>query len=90
MEWISVKDRPLYENTPNGWVATKDGDRSGGFIAALQYFDSKKKRHEWWIRHCILEDFTGLCVVGDDCNEEAGWTIDAVSHWMPLPEPPKQ
>lgn len=80
MEWISVDDRPLIDQSPIGWGATVDGDKE--FIAAVP------TNHGWWIRHCVLQDETGLCVVGDDDNDPAGWSIEDVTHWMPLPEPP--
>lgn len=93
MEWISTKDRPLIEpEAVGGWIATVDGDKE--FIAAVPYiYDDASLNspvEKWWIRHCVLEDGTGLCVVGDDDNEPAGWQIEEVTHWMPLPEPPKE
>jgi hypothetical protein len=85
--WISVEDRPLFINTPHGWKCTEDGERE--FIAALPYSDSKRPNEElWWIRHCVVVDSTGLCVVTDDDTEPAGWNLEDVTHWMPLPAPP--
>jgi len=41
MEWISVKDRPLYEiDNAGNWICTKDGDNE--FIAAVPYVDTKR------------------------------------------------
>lgn len=82
MEWISVNKRPLYEKTTSGWQCTEDGDKE--FLAAI------KESSGWWIRHCVVEDRTGLCVVGDAENEPAGYELEDVQYWMPLPEPPKQ
>lgn len=86
--WHSVEDRPLFTKDERGnWICTEDGD--GEFIAALPYNDSKRPNEDlWWIRHCVVEDETGLCVVGDDYNEPAGWNLEDVTHWMPMPSPP--
>lgn len=84
MNWHSVKYRPLIRQSQNGWVATEDGDKE--FLAALQYFNSTDKKLYWWIRHCVLQDGE-LYVVGDDDNEPAGWTVDAVEFWTHI-EPP--
>lgn len=79
--WHSVKDRPLLTKNERGhWVCTEDGDKE--FIAALE------TNKGWWIRHCVVEYETGLCVVGDDYNEPAGWELQDVTHWMPMPSPP--
>ena len=86
--WHSVEDRPLFTKDERGyWICTEDGD--GEFIAALPYNDSKRPNEDlWWVRHCVVEDETGLCVVGDDDNEPAGWELEDVTHWMPMPSPP--
>jgi hypothetical protein len=76
--WHSVEDRPLFTKDERGnRVCTEDKE----FIAALEI----NKR--WWIRHCVVDE-TGLCVVGDDNNEPAGWNLEDVTHWMPMPSPP--
>lgn len=86
--WHSVVDRPLYTKDERGhWVCTEDGNNE--FIAALPYNDKKRPNEDlWWIRHCVVEDVYGLCVVGDDCNEPAGWELEDVTHWMPWVSPP--
>jgi len=89
MEWISVKDRPLFTEDGRGnWICTDDGDAE--FIAAVPYKDTERPNETlWWIKHCVVEDAIGLCIVGDFYNELAGWLLDDVTHWMPIPEPPK-
>jgi hypothetical protein len=85
--WHSVSDRPLFTETERGWVCTDDGD--GEFIAAVPYGDKRHPGKEmWWIQHCVVEDETGLCVVGDGWNEPAGYSIEDVTHWMPWPSSP--
>lgn len=86
--WHSVENRPLVTKNERGhWICTEDGD--GEFIAALPYRNSKRPNEVlWWIRHCVVEAETGLCVVGDDYNVPAGWDLEDVTHWMPLPSPP--
>lgn len=88
MNWINILDRPLItRNERNEWECTNDGMKE--FIAAVPYFLSTCPGIQlWWIRLCIIEDETGLCVVGDDDNEPAGWTIDDVTHYIHLPVAP--
>lgn len=82
-EWIRVEDRPLFIIDENGnWTCTKDGNQE--IIAAVE------TNKGWWIKHCIIEDAIGLCVVGDMDNEPAGWDMTDITHWMPLPKPPKE
>lgn len=87
-KWISVDERPLFTKDEKGiWTCTEDGD--GEFFAAVPYNDVKRPKEElWWIRHCVVEDEIGLCVVGDDDIEPAGWDLEDVTHWMPLPKSP--
>ncbi len=90
-KWISVEDRPLYTKDEKGnWTCTEDGNKE--FIAAVPYNDSKKPNENnlWWIRHCVIVDVFGLCVVGDTDNEPAGWQLEDITHWQPLPELPNQ
>lgn len=86
--WISVEDRPLFKKHDDSLIIiTEDGEKE--FLAAVPYKDKQKPMEDlWWIRHCIIEE-SGLCVVGDDINEPAGWELEDVTHWQPLPAPPK-
>jgi hypothetical protein len=84
--WISVEERPLVIQTSLGWEATEEGN--GEFLAAVPYHNQKDGKDHWWIRHCVLEDEIGLCVVGDMDNEPAGWQTTDVTHYWPLPLPP--
>jgi hypothetical protein len=87
-EWISVKERPLVTYDELGrWVCTADGEQD--FLAALLVHDTNTGKDAWWIRHCIIEDKSGLCVVGEYDNEPAGWEIEDVEFFQPLPIPPK-
>lgn len=88
--WIPVTETPLYTLDSRGnWECTEMGNKD--FIAAVPYEDSNKPNEDlWWIRHCVVEDEIGLCVVGDDSNEPAGWSLEDVTHWQPLPNPPKK
>ncbi len=83
-EWFSVKERPLFTKDEKGyWTCTKDGDTE--FIAAVQYNDNTQPgKTFWWIHHCVIEDETGLCVVGEDGNEPAGWQLEDVEYWKPV------
>lgn len=89
MEWINVEDRPLITKDEKGnWECTNDGNLP--FVAAVPYSKiNEPGKILWWIRLCIMEDETGLCVMGDDDNEAAGWRIDDVTHYFHLPESPK-
>ena len=89
MEWIKTTDRPLFIPTELGWQCTEDGE--GEFIAAVCYEDLQQPNKTlWWIRHCVVEDRIGLCVVGDNDNEPAGWSLEDVSYWMPWVSPPNE
>lgn len=86
--WVKVEDVPLVIYSGNNWQTTDAGSRE--FIAALQYEDlTKPGKLLWWIRHCVIEDNIGLCIVGDDENTPAGWDMRDVTHYQPLPSPPK-
>jgi hypothetical protein len=76
--WISVEDRPLITVVEGGW----DYDQEfGEFLAAVPFNDKNHPgKSFWWI---------GLCVVGDDENDPAGWSIQDVTHYWPLPAPPE-
>ena len=90
MEWIKTEDKPLivFDEADEYWMVTPEGDKE--FIAVVKYSDkTRPDEQNWWIRHCVIEDEIRLCVVGDDCNEPAGWETTDITHWMPLPEPPK-
>lgn len=84
--WISVEDHPLVIDTKLGWECTEAGE--GEFLAAIQVHDNTTNKDHWWIRHCVIEDMIGLCVVGDDENTPAGWDVKDVQYYWPLPEPP--
>lgn len=85
--WISVEDKPLFKKTEFGWVCTEDAECE--FIAAVPYNDKTKPGQElWWIHHCVIEDMIGLCVVGEDENVPAGWLIEDILYYQPLPPAP--
>lgn len=85
--WVSVKDRPLVTVDDKGnWTCTDDGEKD--FIAALEVINRIDGKVTWWIKHCVIEDSTGLCVVGDDDNEPAGWDVKDVQFYFHIPKPP--
>lgn len=86
--WISVQERPLITKSDEHegyWMATDDGSKE--FLAAILVHDTRTGKDEWWIRHCVIEDNTGLCIVGDVDNDPAGWTIEDVQYYQHI-EPP--
>ncbi len=76
MEWISVSDRlPSDELERNDvWCVYANG-KCGGFRVPNCYFDSIKNKFWIW---------------ADGVTEKkyVDWAIP--THWMPLPEPPKE
>lgn len=82
MQWISVKDKPLYTVDSLGWVCTEEGEQQ--FIA---YVPTNVGA---WVKHCVVEDEIGLCVVGEDDNWKAGYELEDVTHYILIPEPPKE
>ena len=82
-QWISVEDRPIAkEDSKGNWVTTEAGNNE--FIAAVPLSDGT-----WWIRHCVMEDVIGLCVVGGGSATWAGWEWSDITHWQELPKPPQ-
>ena len=74
MKWISVKDR-LPEKTQSYLVVI-----DGKYIDTL-LFNSKTEPYQTW--SFMLNKFLFL-------NERRDWKVsDAVTHWMPLPNLPK-
>lgn len=90
-EWISVEDKPLVTIGALGWEVNEGVPDE--FLAAVPYNDKTRpdEKNLWWIRHCVIEDEIGLCIVGDDLeNIPAGWEIEDVQFYQPIPSPPKQ
>ena len=88
MKWIDINERPLFTIDEKGdWTCTEDGDKE--FFAAVPYVNNTlpNQTNLWWIRHCVIED-NGLCVVGDNDIEPAGWDMKDITHWMSIPTPP--
>lgn len=86
-EWIDVKDSPLFTKDEKGrWTCTDAGSKD--FLAAILINNMATNKTEWWIRHCAIEDDIGLCVVGDVENDPAGWQLEDVQFYIPLPSPP--
>lgn len=75
-EWISVKER-LPEKSGSYLVCYKTG-----VVKIITYFTGTiAPNHETW-----CEDGPGFYIL----INKVGYNIsDSVTHWMPLPEPPK-
>ena len=85
-EWVSVEDYPLFTKDEKGfWECTVNGD--GQFLAAVPYNSYGDEKDKWWIRQCVIEDTTGLCVMGDDENEPAGWDMGDITHYKKITPP---
>lgn len=72
-EWISVKDR-LPDNKEYDWVLAQVVE-DNGFMHIPTVMEYRQSRNDWF-------------------EETYGWLSDhngafTVTHWMPLPEPPK-
>jgi hypothetical protein len=85
--WISVEDAPLFTMNQDGeWEVTEAGE--GQFLAALEYVDIKGDGgRQWWIRHCVVMDIVGLCVISEDDVEPAGWELNDVEYYIPISSP---
>ena len=73
-EWISVKDR-LPDNKEYDWVLAQVVE-DNGFMHIPTVMEYRQSRNDWF-------------------EETYGWLSDhngafTVTHWMPLPEPPKK
>lgn len=72
-EWISVKDR-LPDNKEHDWVLAQVVE-DNGFMHIPTVMEYRQSKNDWF-------------------GETYGWLSDhngafTVTHWMPLPEPPK-
>lgn len=101
--WISVKDRlpepndekvilfvlhtPAYNDKEFGWQAEKTKVVAGFFdVYPDPYPIYHHRSWSWWDEDyrseaCIWDEI-------DDEREEYGW-VTYITHWRPLPEPPK-
>lgn len=74
-EWISVKDR-LPNNDEHDWVLAQVMEPATGFMPIPKVMEYRESNNDWY-------------------EETMGWLSEhngvfAVTHWMPLPEPPKE
>ena len=72
-EWISVKDR-LPDNKEHDWVLAQVVE-DNGYMHIPKVMEYRQSRNDWF-------------------EETYGWLSEhnglfSVTHWMPLPEPPK-
>ena len=49
--------------------------------------DSPPKRNGRYLTHCCVDGQSLVCILY--YNKYSGFDEDTVTHWMPLPEPPK-
>ena len=74
MEWISIKDR-LPEDNQNVLFIEKDSQ-----VPISGWFDKKEtNKHQQWNEHCNCGGY----------EREDKLYQQEVTHWMPLPSPPK-
>lgn len=72
--WVSVEDR-LPET--DDWVLVWYCDKDGDFFATVgKYKEWKPTGERYWYT--------------DVDNNETAWPPVKITHWMPLPEPPKE
>jgi|SRR5579872_1002360 hypothetical protein len=85
-EWISVKDR-----LPNNNVRILSFDGKGSIYDTL-YINKKFFIFNFSAKPIYINDnlqFTGVANTEEDLNFEYGFRLKKITHWMPLPEPPK-
>lgn len=74
MEWISVKDR----------LPLKGRKDTGRLVCIVYGFDPTIIHQEKWVLEAYYDSIRDCFEYGEyDCPLE-------VTHWMPLPEPPKE
>ena len=83
-EWISVKDR-LPEDS--GYYLVAYRDKYNGSISIDFDMYVKCNVGEWWESEFACEGWYEVIKNWDDYNSVT--VEDSVTHWMPLPEPPK-
>lgn len=80
-KWINAKDQlPTFDVM----VLVKEHGEEATQIGFV--FKSKSGWIQWEAQNLIpLQDFKGY----ESCNEYS-FTMGTITHWMPLPEPPKE
>jgi len=74
MKWISVKEKPIPQ---------------GEFVIAGMFLGSFLQCGENFEERIICIDDMGE-IRNQDWEYDTAWDIDDYTHWMPLPEPPKE
>ena len=82
--WVSVEDKPLVTFVKDHPKYDYIFEDALEIIAAIPL-----KGGEWWIRHCILRDGSGLCVREGEYGEEepAYYSITDVTKYIVIENP---
>ena len=89
---IDVEHAP----TVGGWISVKDklSDKNGDYLVVTSFFDRRRIEVLTFVQNqekLDSYDFHGKRRPGFvDYNSEYGFSERRVSHWMPLPEIPKE
>lgn len=76
-EWVSVKDeRPLVGQPILMLIPTGVDYMCAGFVYERQLEDDEDE--------CLYAE-----ALADQYGDDIGYSIECMTHWMPLPEPPK-
>ena len=79
-EWISVKDK-------EPCIGSLVYDTNGGISIATEIFTVKTETKNIYITPLAMEILDGIYSKYGDYEIQ---TITNITHWMPLPEPPKE
>ena len=81
---------------PNEWISVKEKepclgsliyDTNGDISIATEIFTIKTKNGNVYITQNTMDILEVLCAKGDVVEIES---VTHITHWMPLPEPPKE
>ena len=79
--WDDVIERLDAQPTVGGWISVKDRlpEKNGRYLCRYE--------QEVYGEVCRCTDFG---MFDSNIGEKGNWFVGKVTHWMPLPEPPKE
>jgi hypothetical protein len=71
------------------WINVKNQPMPDDKLILVGLTIQKSKWGKCFVQYIARMD-SEMEMMEDDHGDEIGWKIKEITHWMPLPEPPKQ